>query len=154
MLEVKRPENLKEHIGAVLGPSKWLVVTQEIIGDFARISGDHNWIHIDEERAKKELPDGKTIAHGWLTLSFVTALGMGMLSVRERGKGINYGAERIRFIEPVQCGDRIRLHRKIQDVSPKNDGWKITYENTIEIEGRERPAMSAVTISIIYNAGA
>lgn len=151
MLEVDKPSDLQAHAGRDLGTSAWLTVTQEMIDDFARLSGDDNWIHVDLERAARELPGGKTIAHGWLTLSCITAMSKGMITVRQRGKGINYGAERVRFIEPVQCGDRIRLHRKLLEVSPKGDYWKLVYENTIEIEGKARPAMSATTISLIFN---
>lgn len=153
MIEVEKPGDLRDHLGSPLGPSDWMVITQELIDGFAQISGDHNWIHVDRERAALELPDGKTIAHGWLTLSLITRLSTDFLKVRKRGKGINYGANRVRFIEPVQCGDSIRLRRSIKAVSPEGNFWKIVYDNSVEIKGKVRPAMVAETLSIIFEAG-
>ena len=108
---------------------------QKLIDDFAAVSGDRNWIHIDVERAKQELPDGKTIAHGMLTLSLVTDLGANIAKVLERSKGVNYGSNKVRFTAPVQVGSRIRLHRTLLKFERAEGGARLTFSNEVEIEG-------------------
>jgi acyl dehydratase len=154
MLEVQTPYDLQEYVGKKLGTSDWLEIDQERIDAFARVSGDDNWIHIDTERAKRELPGGKTMAHGMLTLSLVTFLGGGIVRVRERSRGINYGSNKVRFTAPVQCGARIRLHRTLERYDAMEGGARLTFGNLIEIEGVERPAMVAETVSVMYAKGA
>jgi acyl dehydratase len=151
MLKVEKPSDLLQHVGETLGPSEWLTVTQEVIDKFADATGDHQWIHVDVERAKKELPGGKTIAHGYLTLSLLPRLAPTLMKVEKRRRGVNYGSNRVRFTAPVPAGARIRLKQRLVKVEPVEDnGFRITSEMTMEVEGNARPAMVAETLGIIY----
>ena len=151
MLKLETPKDVLTHIGSELGPSEWLTVTQEMIDKFAEATGDHQWIHVDVERAKREMPGGKTIAHGYLTLSLLPKLAPTLMSVAKRRRGLNYGSNKIRFITPVPAGSRIRLRQKLVKAEPVEDnGIRITSQMTMEVEGSERPAMVAETISVVY----
>jgi acyl dehydratase len=154
MLEVQTPYDMQQYVGQELGVSDWLKIDQARIDAFAEVSGDDNWIHVDVERAKRELPGGKTIAHGMLTLSLITHLGTTICRVRERSRGINYGSNKVRFTAPVQCGARVRLHRTLERCDPIEGGVRLTFGNRVEIEGVERPAMVAETVSVMYAKGA
>src|SRR5258706_15026677 len=103
-LKVEYPKDLLKLVGKELGTSEWMTVDQAMIDKFAEATGDHQWIHVDVERAKREMPGGKTIAHGYLTLSLVPRMAAGLLEVTKRSRGINYGSNKIRFISPVQAG--------------------------------------------------
>ncbi len=151
MLKVEKPSDLLQHVGETLGPSEWLTVTQEMIDKFADATGDHQWIHVDVERAKKEMPGGKTIAHGYLTLSLLPRLAPTLMKVEKRRRGLNYGSNRVRFTAPVPAGARIRLRQKLLKVEPVEDnGFRVTSEMTMEVEGNSRPAMVAETLGIVY----
>ena len=152
MLTVETPKDLKQHIGKTLGPSDWITVDQAMIDKFADVTGDHQWIHVDVERAKKEMPGGKTIAHGYLTLSLLPRLAPTLLKVNKRKRGINYGSNKIRFTNPVPAGSRIRLKQTIKNVEDVPDnGVRITSEMVIEVEGQERPALVAEVLGIQYS---
>src|SRR5258706_3946693 len=112
-LVVAYPKDLKEHIGRELGPSDWMTVNQAMIDKFAEATGDHQWIHVDVERAKHEMPGGKTIAHGYLTLSMVPRLAATLVKVEKRRRGVNYGSNKVRFTNVVPAGSRIRLRPPI-----------------------------------------
>ena len=146
MLELERPADLAQYVGKEIGVSDWFTVDQEIIDKFADATGDHQWIHVDVERAKREMPGGKTIAHGYLTLSLVPRLAQTIYRVKKRSRGLNYGSNRIRFTGQVPAGSRIRLRQKIKAVDPVEGGVRITSESTVEVEGSERPALVAETI--------
>ena len=151
MLKGEKPSDLLHHVGETLGPSEGLTVTQEMIDKFADATGDHQWIHVDVERAKKEMPGGKTIAHGYLTLSLLPRLAPTLMKVEKRRRGLNYGSNRVRFTAPVPAGARIRLKQKLVKVEPVEDnGFRVTSEMTMEVEGSSRPAMVAETLSIVY----
>jgi acyl dehydratase len=150
MIEVERPADMQAQVGKLLGTSEWVIVDQEKIDDFARVTGDDNWIHVDVARAARELPEGKTIAHGLLTLSLVPHLSAQTYRIRRRGKGINYGSNKIRFPTPVVSGARIRLHRTLEKYEPMDGGARLTFSNIMEIEGETKPALAAETISVIY----
>jgi acyl dehydratase len=151
MLKVEKPSDLLQHVGETLGPSEWLTVTQEMIDKFADATGDHQWIHVDVERAKKEMPGGKTIAHGYLTLSLLPRLAPTLMQVEKRRRGLNYGSNRVRFTAPVPAGARIRLKQRLVKVEPVEDnGFRVTSEMTMEVEGNTRPAMVAETLSVVY----
>ena len=151
MLEVEKPQDLLQHVGEQLGPSEWLTVTQEMIDKFADATGDHQWIHVDVERAKKEMPGGKTIAHGYLTLSLLPQLAPTLMKIEKRRRGLNYGSNRVRFTAPVPAGARVRLRQKLVKIEPVEDnGFRITSEMTMEVEGNPRPAMVAETLGIVY----
>lgn len=151
MIEVERPADLARYVGQEIGVSDWFTVDQPMIDKFAEATGDHQWIHVDVERAKRELPGGKTIAHGYLTLSLVPRLGQTICRVQKRSRGLNYGSNRIRFTGQVPAGSRIRLRQKIKSVEPVAGGVRITSENTVEVEGATRPALVAETISLQYD---
>ena len=151
MLRLETPKDLLAHVGTELGPSEWLTVTQEMIDKFAEATGDHQWIHVDVERARREMPDGKTIAHGYLTLSLLPRLAPTLMTIANRRRGLNYGSNKIRFISPVPAGARIRLRQTLVKAEPVEDnGIRVTSQMTMEVEGSERPAMVAETISVVY----
>src|SRR6476659_1734040 len=149
--EFAHPDEMQKHVGQEIGVSPWVEVTQERINRFADATGDHQWIHVDVERAKREMPGGKTIAHGFLTLSLVPRLGQTIYRVKHRSRGLNYGSNRVRFTGQVQAGSRIRLRQKIKSVEPVEGGVRITSENTVEVEGNSRPALVAETISMQFD---
>ena len=151
MLTVRKPQDLKSHIGADLGTSEWVTVDQAMIQRFADATGDHQWIHVDVERAKRELPDGKTIAHGYLTLSLVPRMMQQLIKVEERSRGINYGSNKVRFTGPVPAGARIRLRAKLKSVEDvEGNGVRLIYDCAMEIEGGDRPVLVAETIGLSY----
>ena len=151
MLTVETPQDLAKHVGQTLGPSDWLTVDQAMIDKFAEATGDHQWIHVDVERAKRELPGGKTIAHGYLTLSLLPRLAPQLMKVAKRSRGVNYGSNKVRFVSPVPAGSRIRLKQTIKSVEPvEGNGVRVTSEMVIEVEGAPRPAMVAETIGVAY----
>ena len=151
MLTLETPKDVFRHIGQELGPSDWLTVTQEMIDKFAEATGDHQWIHVDVERAKREMPGGKTIAHGYLTLSLLPRLAPTLMKIEKRRRGLNYGSNKIRFISPVPAGSRIRLRQRLVNAEDTKDGGvRVTSEMTIEVEGSDRPAMVAETMGVVY----
>ncbi|MFL5251542.1 MAG: MaoC family dehydratase, partial [Rhodopila sp.] len=115
VLEVERPADMKAHIGKTLGTSDWVTIDQPMINAFADATGDHQWIHVDIERAKKELPGGKTIAHGFLTLSLLPRLMADIYRIRHTSRGINYGSNKVRFPQPLPVGTRVRAHSTLVD---------------------------------------
>ena len=137
-------------VGTELGSSDWHEVTQEHVNLFADATGDHQWIHVDVERAKREMPGGKTIAHGYLTLSLVPRLAQTLSKVKKRSRGVNYGSNKVRFINPVPAGARIRLRQRIANVEEIPGGVRVTSEMTVEIEGQSKPALIAETIGVSY----
>ncbi len=142
--------DVSKHIGEDLGASEWVLIDQERVNKFADATGDHQWIHIDVERAKRELPTQGTIAHGYLTLSLIPFLASKISRIDGVTRGINYGSNKVRFTNMVPVGSRVRARSKIVAAEPKGPGLQITNEITIEIEGQDRPACIAETISIVY----
>ena len=151
MLEIERPADLLAYVGKEIGVSDWFGVDQAMIDKFAEATGDHQWIHVDVERAKREMPGGRTIAHGYLTLSLVPRLSHTIYRVNRRSRGLNYGSNRVRFTGPVPAGSRIRLRQRIKAVEPVEGGVRITSESTVEVEGAARPALVAETISMMFD---
>jgi len=149
MLTVEKVEDLKSYVGQKLGTSEWLEITQPMIDAFAEATGDHSWIHVDVERAKKEMPGGKTIAHGYLTLSLIPKLSQSVYRVTHRGKGFNYGTNKVRFTSPVPAGARVRLTETLQDLRETETGTRLTFECVIEVEGVAKPAMVAEILVLI-----
>jgi len=147
-------DELKAMIGQEMGVSEWVEMTQDRVNAFADVTGDHQWIHVDVERAKAS-PLGGPIAHGFLTLSMLPVLRQqGWQGVRTDLKakmGLNYGLNRVRFISPVHVGKRIRMRSKllsVEEVQP--NVYQMISENTVEIEGQEKPAMVAESIGRTY----
>ena len=140
-------EELKSLTGQEVGVSDWLTVTQEMINRFADITGDHQWIHVDPERAKRETPFGSTIAHGFLTVSLLPQLSQQALSVRGDFKmRINYGFNRLRFVSPVPANAKIRARFTAQKVTDNEVTWLVT----VEIYGQEKPAVVAEWLGRFY----
>ena len=151
MREIAYPKDMLEHIGEEFGVSDWVTVDQDMINLFADATGDHQWIHVDVERAASDMPDGKTIAHGFLTLSLVPRLGATIWSIKHRSRGVNYGLNKLRFTAPVPVDSRVRLSQKLLNAEEvMADGIRLTFEHTVEIEGAERPALIAEGLSIVY----
>src|SRR5688572_1955255 len=150
-LTVEHPQELLTHVGRELGPSEWFTVEQQQIDRFADATGDHQWIHVDVARAASEMPGGKTIAHGFLTLALVPRMAATLLHVTRRTRGINYGSNKVRFTNAVPSGSRIRLRQRLAEVvEVPGNGVRITSEMTVELEGHERPALVAEVISVQY----
>jgi acyl dehydratase len=151
MLTLTGIDEVKAHVGQELGVSDWHDVTQEAIDEFADVTGDHQFIHVDPERAK-ETPFGGTIAHGYLTLSLLPVLMGEVWRVEDARMGINYGLNRVRFPAPVPVGSRLRLHAVLVEAAPQPDGAvHMTVEQTLEIEGSPKPAVVAQTLSrVVY----
>ena len=150
MLVIEHPSDLSEYLGRKIGVSDWLKIDQERIDAFAEATGDDYWIHVDGERAQREMPGGKTIAHGFLTLALISHLARSIFRITRRGRSINYGVNRVRFTCPVPVGSRIRLHQTVKIVEPLDSCVRITTECLVEIEGQDRPAMVAETVVQIY----
>lgn len=151
MLTVGSALDLKDHRGKVLGASAWFTVTQKAIDDFAAVSGDDHWIHVDVGRASRDMPGGRTIAHGLYLLSLVPVLQREIYSILNRGRGLNYGYDRVRFVAPVPVDSRIRLSQTLVDCIEHARGVRITFDLEIEIEGSERPALVARNILLVEN---
>lgn len=135
-------------VGQEVGVSDWLEITQDRVNKFADATGDHQWIHVDVERANREM--GGPIAHGYLTLSLIPFLSAGLMPVKGVSRGINYGSDKVRFVNMVRIGKRVRLRQKLLGVEPKAGGVQIRNECTIEIEGESKPACIAETLSLLY----
>ncbi|HXP29728.1 MAG TPA: MaoC family dehydratase [Stellaceae bacterium] len=137
--------------GETLGTSSWLEVSQDMIDRFADVTGDHQWIHVDAARARHS-PYGRTVAHGWLTVALMPRLRDEIFAVEGVRASINYGCERLRFIEPVPSGSRIRLGLKLLRTEPARQGVRVTLEASIEREGAERPVLVAELILLLLPA--
>jgi acyl dehydratase len=140
---------LKAAVGETLGSSEWLTIEQKQIDTFAEATGDHQWIHVDPERAK-DGPFGTTIAHGFLTLSLSPIFGKQVYQVENVTMGINYGLNKVRFTSPVKVGSRLRGTYELLEVADVPGGVQVTNKVTIEIEGSERPACVAETLTRYY----
>jgi acyl dehydratase len=145
------PKDLAKAVGQQLGHSDWLEITQERIDQFAEATGDHQWIHVDPERAKQG-PFGATIAHGYLTQSLVNLFLPQIVEVRGISMGVNYGADRLRFPAPVPVGSRIRGSAELLEVEEIKGTVQTKVRVTVEIEGSDRPACVIDTISRYYPA--
>ncbi len=146
--------DLQQRIGKEIHVSDWLTVSQELVDKFADATGDHQWIHVDPERAAKESPFGSTIAHGYLTLSLYPML-RGLVDPDKPlfpgvKNVINYGLNKLRFTNAVKVGDRIRARCKLLDAKEVKGALQITEQYTVEIEGQERPACVAECIMLLY----
>jgi acyl dehydratase len=145
-------EELRSLVGQPLATSDWIAVTQDMIDGFADVTGDHQWIHVDRERAAKESPFGTTIAHGFLTLSLLPRLHSESVQFGgARKMGINYGLNRVRFVNPVRAGARVRCKSQVLAVDDFPGGVQVTWLMTVELENEAKPALVAEWIGRIYN---
>jgi acyl dehydratase len=145
MITVHGLDEIKALAGRDLGHSSWLEITQERVNTFADATGDHQWIHVDVERAKAG-PFGGPIAHGYLTLSLVIPLFGEILKIEGIKMGVNYGLEKVRFPHPVPVGSKIRLNAKVVSVEDVAGGTQSTFDFTVEIDGVAKPACVARTV--------
>ena len=154
MLELERPGDLAQYVGKEIGVSDWFTVDQAIIDKFADATGDHQWIHVDPERAKRETPFGTTVAHGFLTMSLLSIMSYEVMPVIEgTTMGVNYGFDKLRFISPVRSGRRVRGRFVLAEARlRKPTELQSRTSVTVEIEGEDRPALVADWIGLIYFA--
>ena len=143
-------DTLRSLQGQQIAVSDWVMVTQERIDAFADATGDHQWIHVDAERASVETPFGATIAHGFLTLSLISALMRNAVSIGRLRMTINYGLNRVRFVSPVPAGSRVRAHITLKEASEAADSVQATWLVTVEREGAEKPCVVADWIVRYY----
>ena len=137
-------DDLRALTNQVIGPSEWREISQEMIDQFAALSGDDQWIHTDPERAQRESPYGTTVAHGNLTLSLIDGLRKGLTEWSGFKLGVNYGWNKIRFPAPVPAGSRVRCYAEIVEVSDLGGGWhQVVTRLTVEVEGNDKPACVA-----------
>ena len=140
--------DLESLAGQEVGVSDWHMIDQDRVNKFADATGDHQWIHVDVARATKEI--GGPIAHGFLTLSLLPMLGAEVLRVEGTTRGINYGSDKVRFTNMVPVGSKVRLRQKCLSVESKAGGKTMKMEATVEIEGKDRPALVAESITVLY----
>lgn len=151
--EIHGIEGMRSLVGQEIGPSEWRTVTQTDIDAFAELSGDHQWIHVDVERAKSESPFGTTIAHGNLTLSLVDGFRQELISSSGFALGVNYGWNKIRFPAPVPVDSRVRAKAEIVSVDEVSGGWyQVVTRFTLEVEGSEKPCFVGDSVTRVMAA--
>ena len=151
MIVIDNPSEIKSFINKPLTPSDWYHVTQEKINKFADATSDHQWIHVDEEKAKKEMPDGKTIAHGYYMVSLLPKLAAQNAEIKNTSRTLNYGSDKVRFINMVKVGSHVRLKRTIISCEEmKNGGFRVVNKCELEIKNDTKPAFIAETISLVF----
>ena len=147
MRVINTPADMKNHIGEDFGASDWVLIDQATIDKFAEATGDHQWIHVDVERAKTEMPGGKTIAHGFLTLSLVPRLSATIWKIEHRSRGLNYGLNKVRFTAPVPVNSRLRAHMHLLACEAiDNSGMQMTWKVSVEREGSDKPVCVAESL--------
>ena len=149
MIEVDTLAELASYVGQEVGVSDWLLVDQALVDQFAHLTGDLNWYHVDKERAARELPDGLPIAHGLLTLSLIPGMAGQIVRVLRHGRAFNYGFDKVRFPAPVQVGARVRLRMHVLSAEKDARGTMLKRQYTMEIDGHPKPAMIAEMLSLI-----
>lgn len=142
---------LRSRVGTRIGASDWHTVTQAMIDGFAAVTGDHQFIHVDAGRARRETPFGGTIAHGYLLLSLLAQMGYEALpAIEGRAMGINYGLDKVRFLMPVRPGTRLRAHYTLREVTARGAReFLLKNEVSVEIEGGDKPALYAETLTVV-----
>lgn len=150
---VRTIEEAKALVGQEIGVSGWIVVDQGRINQFASATDDHQWIHIDVDRAKTEMPGGQTIAHGYLLLSLMPALMDMIVELPTLERAINYGLNKVRFKNPVPAGSRVRMRSVLLQAQKRAGALQVILENTVEIEGQDKPAFVAEVIALYFLAG-
>jgi acyl dehydratase len=133
-----------------VGVSDWLVIDQQMINRFAAATGDHQWIHVDEERCARELPNGKTIAHGYLTLSLIPNLVVDFVHVEKLARAVNFGCNKMRFYTPVPVGSKVRARATVLQARKRGGAMHLLSEIKVEVEGERKPACVAETLGIYF----
>ncbi|MCG8916338.1 MaoC family dehydratase [Actinokineospora sp. PR83] len=142
------PDSIAPAIGTHLGHGEWVEITQERVTAFADATDDHQWIHVDADRAAQG-PFGGTVAHGYLTLSLLPMLGKGVYRFDNFLMGVNYGLNKVRFPQPVRVGARVRLSSELVEAKPGAQGVQVVLRNTVEIEGADKPACVAEAVVLL-----
>ena len=151
-LEIEDFKAFRELEGKPLPEGNWIIVTQEMINDFAKATGDHQWIHVDVEKANKYSPFKKPVAHGFLSVSLLSKMLEDLIMVKSAKMGVNYGLNKVRFPSPVLVDSRLRLIGNIANIEDYGDsGLKVIWNCTVEIEGSEKPACVAEFISLMFS---
>ncbi|MEL6866921.1 MAG: MaoC family dehydratase [Bacteroidota bacterium] len=151
-VQFKNFEEFRQMDGQELPVGDWITISQEMIQHFADATLDYQWIHVDEERSKKESPFGTTIAHGFMSASMLSHMIESLVHIETARMGVNYGMNRLRFPHPVLAGSRLRLHCKIGGITDyQNRGIKVIWNCEVEIEGIEKPACVADFISLVFD---
>jgi acyl dehydratase len=150
MREIATLAQLKELVGQDVASSDWVEISQERVQQFADATGDHQWIHLDVERSKRESPYGGTIAHGFLTLSLLPMLMASAVRMSDVRMGVNYGLNRVRFTAPVPVGSRVRAHMKLLQVEDIEGGAQVTWLVTVMREGSDKPVCVAESVTRRY----
>ncbi len=143
-------EDAKALEGVEVGVSDWVVVDQHRIDQFAEATGDYQWIHVDTERAAKEMPEGKTIAHGYLTIALIPALTGNFVEVQNLERAINFGLNKVRFYTPVPVGVKIRARATVLQARQRAGALLLTSETRLEVEGERKPACVAETLGMYF----
>jgi acyl dehydratase len=146
-------DDAKALIGEEVGLSDWVVVDQHRIDQFAEATGDHQWIHVDTGRAAREMPDGKTIAHGYLTLALIPAFSDDFVLVENLARAINFGLNKVRFYAPVPVGSRLRGRAVVLKAQQRAGALLLTSEIQLEVEGQRKPACVAETLGMYFFNG-
>ncbi|WP_169253575.1 MaoC family dehydratase [Brevibacterium sp. 'Marine'] len=141
-------DEIESLIGQGLGSSEWMTMDQDAINTFADVTGDHQWIHVDEARAA-EGPYGATIVHGFFTLSLIPKFSTEVFTIEGVSIRVNYGLNKVRFLQPVVVGSRLRGTIRVKDVIRGDKGTQVILEHTIEIEGQDRPACFAEVVTLL-----
>ena len=150
MRVIKSVDDAKALIGEEVGLSDWAVIDQHRVDQFAEATADHQWIHVDTERAAKEMPDGKTIAHGYLTLALIPALTGKFIQVENLARAINFGLNKVRFYAPVPVGSRLRGRAIVLQARQRAGALLLNSEIRIEVEGQRKPACIAETLGMYF----
>jgi acyl dehydratase len=150
MREIATLAELKALVGQEVAVSDWVEITQERVNQFAEATGDHQWIHLDLERCKRESPFGGPIAHGFLTLSLLPMLMQNSVRMTDVRMGVNYGLNKVRFPAPVPVGSKVRSRTTVLSVQDIEGGAQVTWQVTIEREGGDKPVCVAESISRRY----
>jgi len=147
---IKSIDDAKALINEEVGLSDWIVVDQHRIDQFAEATADHQWIHVDIERAEREMPDGKTIAHGYLTLALIPALAGNFVAVENLARTVNIGLNKVRFYAPIPVGSRLRARATVLQARQRAGALLLTSEIRIEVEGQAKPACVAETLGMYF----
>lgn len=152
MRVLRSRDDIAAAIGEQLGPTQWLAITQDRIDTFAEATGDRQWIHVDPDRAAAG-PFGRTVAHGYLTLSLIPLLAAQLLTYETEGARLNYGLNKVRFPRPVPVGAQVRARGEILEATPTPSGIQVVARYTVEIEGADKPACVAETVVLLLGPG-
>ena len=147
---IKSIDDAKALIGEEVGLSDWAVIDQHRIDQFAEATSDHQWIHVDVERASREMPDGKTIAHGYLTLALIPSLTAKFVHVENLTRAVNFGLNKVRFYAPIPVGSRLRGRATVLQARQRAGALLLTSEVRIEVEGQRKPACIAETLGMFF----